>query len=140
MISDHQDRWWMLGTENNTWYRYDGQKWLVDTPPGRQSPQANGYAASHLSPRTESKVKTSGFWFKFVILSTVLSALGFAVAEVIGGFRLLVPNILNNDVPGAIIGLAMGISANCDAALHSSQLLFSPGVPLDGFRRWNKPP
>jgi len=109
MIADDQGRWWMLGTQTNTWYRNDGENWVVDTPSGRLSPQAN---ISTTIPSRQDPVRTGiihNIWIKWVFVSTLTSALGIAVASLVGGFRLLVPNILNNYIPGMLIGLALGI-------------------------------
>ena len=33
MILDDAGRWWMLGLESNSWYRFDGVDWVADEPP-----------------------------------------------------------------------------------------------------------
>jgi len=110
IIADDQKRWWMLGTESNTWYRYDGQQWLVDTPPGRLNAQALLSNASIPKQSKSDAAVGSGFWIKWVIASVIASAIAVPIAFLVGGFRLLEPNILNNYVPGVLIGLVFGIT------------------------------
>ncbi len=32
LVLDEQQRWWMMGTESDMWYRHDNGQWIVDTP------------------------------------------------------------------------------------------------------------
>lgn len=110
MISDNQGCWWMLGSQTNTWYRFDGASWVVDTPPGRHNPQA--VTIEMVPPVTEPISRKVGFcyWFRWTLLTLIASTIATPMATLIGGFRLLSPNILNNHAPGILVGLVLGVS------------------------------
>ncbi len=112
IIADDQGRWWMLGTETQTWYRYDGASWVVDTPPGRSQPRAVNVSTPHASPAGRSHAASgpgAGFWLKSLLVSTLMATIGFTLASLIGGFKLLGPNLLSRIVPGILLGLLLGI-------------------------------
>jgi hypothetical protein len=112
MVADAQGRWWMLGTETLTWYRYDGASWVVDTPPGRSQSRAVNLAPPRTSTPSRSQAASGpgfGFWFKSLLVSTLMTTIGFILADLIGGFKLLGPNALSRIVPGILIGLLFGI-------------------------------
>lgn len=112
IIADDQGRWWMLGTESRTWYRHDGASWVVDIPPGRSQPRAVSIEApQHEAPSPVNTFSRPGFgfWFQFLLITVLTTAIGFSLASLIGGFKLLGPNLLSRIMPGILIGLLIGI-------------------------------
>jgi hypothetical protein len=50
MVQDEEGRWWVKSRTTGEWHYHDGERWIKDTPPNYESPEAAPQDASAAYP------------------------------------------------------------------------------------------
>ena len=86
MVQDASGNWWMVGSRTGGWYRYDGVRWIPDTPPhraGARRPAVMGGSPSKtrggLGRGLVALFNLAAGLFASVILYTLVGTLTYAV-------------------------------------------------------------